>query len=179
MAKLYGGPRQAGMAYLAIMFIVFMVVLAASAASVVWTVENRRTNEKELIFDGLEMSHALAMYQARHFGSPQPLPTKLTQLVRDSGGLVVHRDLRHLYIDPMTASTDWGLVQMPDGEITGVFSRAHGKPLKQTNFPKGLEDFADAKDYSEWVFRPMNPQKAAANTPSGPLSTGASPRTRR
>jgi hypothetical protein len=165
------------MAYLAVMFMVFMVVLAASAASVVWKVEAQRNNEQELIFDGLEFSHALAAYSARHSGAAQPFPTKLIQLVRDSGGLVVHRDLRHLYFDPMTASTDWGLVQRPDGEIIGIYSKAHGKPIQRTNFPKGLEKFSEAKDYSEWIFGPMAPQKPAATVLPAP-ATNASPRSR-
>lgn len=144
------------MAYLAVMFAVFLLVLAASAASLVWQVETQRQSEAELLFDGQQFAAALRSYAKRHASL---YPTSLKQLLRDDQGLEVHRDLRRLYVDPLTASTDWGLVRAPNGMIVAVFSKSARKPIKSSNFPKGLESFSDAKRYQDWIFRPLLQQQ--------------------
>jgi type II secretory pathway pseudopilin PulG len=139
------------------MFAIFLIVLATTAASVVWQIETRRSKEKELLFQGQEFGRALAAYQLRHGSTQTPYPKQLTELLRDGAGLAVARDLRRIYVDPMTATTDWGLLKLPDGEIVGVYSRSTQAPIQKSNFPRGLDSFSSAKRYTDWVFRPALP----------------------
>ena len=155
------------MAYLAVMFAVFLLVLAASAASLVWQVEAQRQNEAELIFDGQQFAAALRSYAKRHSSL---YPTSLEQLLRDNQGLDTHRDLRRIYVDPLTASTDWGTLRAANGTIVAVYSKSVRVPIKKADFPRGLESFSDAKSYQDWVFRPLL-EDAAAPTGAPPESS--------
>ena len=172
--------RQRGMAYLAVMFAVFLMVLAASAASLVWQVETQRQNEAELIFDGQQFGAALRSYSKRH-GSL--FPTSLEQLLRDDQGFEMHRDLRHIYVDPLTASTDWGTVRAANGTIVAVYSKSIRRPIKNADFPRGLESFSDAKTYQGWIFRPLmedgSDQPGVPPDSSTPMAPAGGPPRRR
>ncbi len=175
-----GRRSQAGMAYLAIMFAIFLIVLATSAASVVWQIETRRSKEKVLLFEGQEFGRALATYQLRHGSSPTPNPKKLEELLHDGTGLIVNRDLRQIYVDPMTASKDWGTVRLPDGQIVGVYSRSIQAPIQKSNFPRGLEGFTAAKRYSDWIFKAALPvaQEMDKDSSAAPTAPTAAPNLR-
>jgi type II secretory pathway pseudopilin PulG len=157
-----------------------LLVLAASAASVVWQVETQRQNEAELLFDGQQFAAALRSYAKRHASL---YPTSLKQLLRDDQGLEIHRDLRRMYVDPLTGSTDWGLVRTANGTIVAIYSKSTRKPIKNSNFPIGLESFSDAKNYQDWIFRPLTqqqqPDQPAAPPESATPGTPASPSSRR
>ncbi len=161
---------QRGMAYLAVMFAVFLLVLTASAASLVWQIEAQRQNEAELLFDGQQFAAALRSYAKRHAAL---YPTSLKQLLRDDQGLEIHRDLRRMYVDPLTGSSDWGLVRAANGTIVAVYSKSRRKPIKNSNFPIGLEGFSEAKDYQDWIFRPLTQQQQPDQ--SGPAPQNADP----
>jgi len=45
------------------------------------------------------------------------------------------RHLRRVYRDPMTGSTEWGLVKEPDGGLSGVYSPSTDAPFKRAGFP--------------------------------------------
>jgi hypothetical protein len=55
------------------------------------------------------------------------------------------------------------------GGISGVASASAEEPLKQANFPLGLEKLTGAKSYSDWVFEyvplPAAPAKPGAVPP--------------
>lgn len=55
------------------------------------------------------------------------------------------------------------------GGIAGVASRSPQAPLKQVDFPVGLEKFEGARRYDEWVFE-YAPRPAAGNRPSAPAA---------
>jgi hypothetical protein len=57
-----------------------------------------------------------------------------------------------MYADPMTGSTEWGLVKGPAGEIYGVYSLSSDEPLKKSNFALADRNFEGAAKYSDWVF---------------------------
>jgi hypothetical protein len=54
-------------------------------------------------------------------------------------------------VDPMTVTTDWGLV-MVAGRVAGVHSRSERRPIKQDLFEPDEISFAGKEKYSEWVF---------------------------
>ena len=80
-------------------------------------------------------------------------PQKLEDLASDPR-LPSRRHLRSLYPDPFATDEqkDWLVFRAADGGIRAVASSSREKPIKQANFPAGLEKLAGAASYRDWVF---------------------------
>lgn len=107
----------------------------------------------------------------------QAYPMRLDDLLLDPRYPNPHRYLRKIWLDPITGSADWGLVQGPNGEIFGVYSRSQAKPIKQANFSLADAAFEGKDKYSDWQFvyigrnNPIGgqaPAGAQGQTPTGP-----------
>lgn len=143
--------RHAGFTYLGVMFLVMLLALTAAMASVVWSTEQRRENERQLVFVGLQFQAAIERYRQRSKDGEAAYPRRLEDLVRDARALNVVRHLRQVFPDPLTGSTRWGLVRLPDGGIVGVYSLSDRAPLQRGSLAQGLS-FPDAKSYRDWRF---------------------------
>ena len=78
---------------------------------------------------------------------------KLEDLVEDKRYPNPQRYLRKVYPDPMTGSTEWGLIPAPGGQgIMGVYSLSEAAPIKTGNFSMAYEVFHGSSRYSEWQF---------------------------
>jgi type II secretory pathway pseudopilin PulG len=144
--------RSRGAALLLTMFLVAVIGILLTVAGRVWHTEMQRDREAELLWVGSAYARAIAGYYA---ASPAPLlqyPEKLNQLLLDVRQPNTVRHLRRLYRDPITGSTEWGLLKDASGHITGVYSLAKGEPLKQAGFAKAQEKFNGAKTYADWKF---------------------------
>jgi hypothetical protein len=73
---------------------------------------------------------------------PGLYPRTLDELLKDPRSPATRRHLRRLYPDPITRSSEWGIIKAPDGGIMGVHSRSEEAP----------QDFAAATKYSDWKF---------------------------
>jgi hypothetical protein len=93
-------------------------------------------------------------------------PRSLDELLRDPRVPGVRRHLRQIPHDPLTGSSDWGLLKSPDGQIIGVFSLAEGQPIKRAGFQPALAGLTDAPNYQAWVFGPALPPAATASRPA-------------
>ena len=144
--------RVVGMAYVAVLFLIAMMALAASAAVVVWQIEARREKEQDLLFVGREFARALDGYRALSGRAPQPYPTSLDQLLEDRRGSGLRRELRRIYVDPITGRNDWEFVRNSAGGIVGIRSPSSERPIKLNGFPDDLAGFAGARSYRDWVF---------------------------
>ncbi|MGU7779883.1 type II secretion system protein [Burkholderia sp. PU8-34] len=157
-------PRgQRGIAYLGVLMLVAALGLSLMQAARIWTTVQKRDREAQLLFVGDQYRAAIASYYNAAGGSRYP--ESLDALLEDRRGLPTQRHLRRLYADPLTGSTQWGLVKAPDGGIMGVFSEASGQPLKRQGFPARYDTFGDSGAYSEWafVYLPPAPADGAAN----------------
>ena len=105
-----------------------------------------------LVWIGLQFRKALREYYMDNQDKPDRYPRTLEELTDPKGQLVPKRYLRRVYIDPMTGTTDWGVVRSPGGGILGVYSKAAGEPRKKHGLPKELESFDKAASYREWLF---------------------------
>ncbi|WP_175881556.1 type II secretion system protein [Burkholderia sp. BCC0044] len=157
--------KQRGIAYLGVLMLVAALGLGMTQAARIWTTVQQREREAQLLFVGDQFRAAIASYYNAAGGSRYP--ASLDALLEDRRGLPTVRHLRRLYADPLTGSTQWGLVKAPDGGIMGVFSEAPGQPLKRHGFPARYDAFGDSGAYSEWtfVYLPPAPVDAAANGP--------------
>lgn len=135
--------------------------------------------EAELLFRGAAYRRAIESY----FQSNGRYPHQLQDLVRDPAS-PTRRHLRKLYADPMSERSakakgrdpagDWVLIEASDGGFSGVASRNAAPPLKKANFPSGMETFAEAESYSEWIFS-YQPKRNSGQTTSQPTLSASTP----
>lgn len=154
MAPPTAAGSQRGLALLAVLIVVAAMGATLAATGTVWHEVQRREKEKELLFVGLQYRHAIA----RYYNVARSYPPNLDALVRDQRVPGVRRFLRRPYGDPMTNSTNWGLVLAPGGGVMGVYSTAKGRPIKQANFPLELGWPSGAESYADWQFAYMPPR---------------------
>ena len=168
--------RGRGVTYLGVMVLVALLTLTATLASVVWSTEQQRANERELVFAGRQIQAAIERYQRRSPGNnPAGYPRELGDLLRDGRSVQIERHLRRIYIDPMTRRADWGLIRGSDGGIVGVHSLSERKPMAGTllaaSFEKdgvGRADAVATATYRDWRF--IAPSAAVSPSPS-PIPT--------
>ncbi len=143
---------QAGFGYFSVILAVAVFGVALAGIGELWSTQAQREREAELLRVGSEIRRAIVSYHASTRAGTPSFPRSLDDLLEDQRGPQVRRHLRKLYVDPMTRSSEWGLVKLPDGRIRGVFSRSTQAPLKSARFPAGLETFEEAKTYADWQF---------------------------
>lgn len=158
---------QGGFTYAAVLAAVVIVGIAAEIAHLSTTRIVQAERETELLFRGQAYQRAIASYHRANGVYPRALEDLL-----DDRRSPARRHIRALYPDPMAreAGAGWRLVRSADGGIGGVASGSGDRPLKAAHFPVGLEGFAGAAAYSEWVFEYV-PSAASADA-----QTRASPR---
>ena len=140
-----------GFTYLGVLFLVLLLGMTAAMASVVWSTVQRRENERQLVFVGRQFQAAIEHYRKRSPDGQAPYPRQLEDLLRDARAVQVLRHLRQIYPDPITGTTQWGLIRLPDGGIVGVYSLSEREPLQRSSLGWGLS-FPGAKTYRDWRF---------------------------
>jgi hypothetical protein len=144
--------RQGGFAYLLLLFLVALLAISALAVGSLEYYASARSDEAELLRIGDEFRRGLASYH--NAVEPRIYPATLGELVNDRRGGVLRRHLRKIYVDPVTRSSDWGLL-IQAGSIIGVYSKSKRKPLKVAGFSPDDTAFEGAEHYSDWVFSPV------------------------
>ncbi|MFT3733583.1 MAG: type II secretion system protein [Rhodocyclaceae bacterium] len=142
-----------GFSYIGVMIVLAVMALIAASAVQYGAVVQRREAEAQLLAIGLEFKRAVKGYfENTPAGMPAVAPRSLDDLVRDKRYPGVKRYLRRIYADPLTGSSDWGIIRSPEGGILGVYSKAEGEPIRKDNFPDEFFHFKNKKRYREWVF---------------------------
>jgi type II secretory pathway pseudopilin PulG len=181
-------PRGRGFTYLGVMFLVALLGLTAAMASVVWSTEQQRADERELVFAGRQFQAAIERYQQRPVSPNNPAeaiaryPRQLEDLLRDNRAVQAERHLRRIYIDPMTRRPEWGLIRAADGGIVGVHSLSERKPMAGTLLAATfvLDPTARAAaTYRDWRFvAPSAGLPASAPAPATEPAPAPAPGTR-
>jgi type II secretory pathway pseudopilin PulG len=158
---------------LAFLLALALVGIGASAACDVWSVARQRERETQLLFVGHQFRAAIRDY---YYGGPagagRSLPPSLDVLLDDNRFPVPVHHLRRLYPDPMTGSTDWGLLMAGD-RIMGVYSKSEAQPVKQKGFALIDSTFEDKSSYRDWIFAFVaGRHTASVSDPSSAGSTG-------
>jgi type II secretory pathway pseudopilin PulG len=165
-------PR--GIMLLGLLIVLALSGLALMAAVDMWSMTSQRERERQLLFVGDQYRDAIRRYWfAAPPGKPRLLPGKLELLLEDDRYPTPLRHLRRLYPDPITGTTEWGLLRDGDG-ISGVYSLSEAQPVKQAGFEPIHEFFNGSTRYRDWVFAFVVPRR---NTLLPPPTPGASPRT--
>lgn len=144
--------KQKGFSYLLLLFFVAIMGIVLATQGSIYSLSRKREKEQDLLNAGRELQQAILSYYNSGPGNAKTFPPSLEVLLQDPRFPTVRRHLRHIPIDPMTNSTDWGEKTLATGEIIGVFSTSDAVPLKVANFGPGENDFAGAANYRGWLF---------------------------
>lgn len=167
------GRQQRGVGYLLVLFAIAAIGIGLASTGEVWSASAQRERETQLLFVGHQFRLAFASYRDRSPPGTPTAPTTLAELLEDRRFPTPVRHLRRLWRDPMTNSTDWGLV-VAAGRIVGVHSRDEREPLR-TAFAKRDAELAGLGSYSQWIFRAADaapPVAAPANNTNTPTTPG-------
>jgi type II secretory pathway pseudopilin PulG len=149
---LSAGVKERGFTYLGLLFLIAIMGVLAAVAGALWSIDQRRQKEKELLFVGNQFRKAIAGYYERSPGSVKQYPRVLEDLLTDNRFVVPMRHLRKVYRDPISLTQDWGIVRGPDGGISGVYSLSTAEPMKKGNFSEANSDFVGKGAYYDWRF---------------------------
>lgn len=161
-----------GFTYLGVLFLVCVMAISLTAAASLWRVEDQRDKELDLLFCGRQLSQAIEDYRLAHRALPQPFPTALADLLGEKVGLAQVRYLRRIYIDPMTGTSDWGLVRNSAGGIVAVYSLSQRKPIRQRPIAPEETSFPKSETYAEWKFYAKDTRARSASIAILPLVVG-------
>lgn len=165
---------QAGFTYLGLLLVIAVISLTAAVTLQTGAILERRKAEDELIFVGLQFKAAIRSYfESTPPGTPAAAPRRLEDLLRDPRFPNAKRHLRKIYLDPMTGSTDWGVIRTADGNgILGVYSKSRSAPIRIANFPDEVFHFEGKKRFADWVFvYGVVCQNAGCELPQQPILT--------
>lgn len=151
-AKYRARASERGFTYIALLIIIAILGTALAADGEVWYAAAKREREQELLFIGHQFRDAIVRYYNHTPVQSARYPMTLEDLLKDPRYPATMRYLRKIYHDPITNSTEWGLVKGAQGEIMGVYSTSEEEPLKQSNFSYADRSFEGKTKYSEWVF---------------------------
>ena len=157
--------RQRGFGYIGVLFAVAALGIGLAATGELWSTTAQREREAELLRVGAEFRRAIAAYYASTRTGMPAFPARLEELLEDRRGPALRRHLRRIYVDPMTGTQDWGLIEGADGRIRGVFSRSEHSPLRSTGFTSVDKGFVTARNYGDWRFE-FTPRNIPAAAPA-------------
>ncbi len=143
---------ESGFTYLLLLAIVAAMGIMLATAGEIWHISLQREKEQELLFVGNQFRQAFTLYSRHTPGNARRYPLSLEELLKDARYPGVARYLRKIYADPITGSTQWGLIKGPNGEIFGIHSLSEAEPLKKSGFSLADKKFEGRTKYSDWVF---------------------------
>lgn len=163
-------PRQGGFTYLGLIILVTVIGLVGAATIKVDALLQRAAAEEELLEAGAAFSAALESYAAVTPKGQPPYPPSLQELLKDPRTPGLRRHLRKIFVDPLTGSTEWGVLYVADNlGVMAVHSLSQAKPLKIGNFDARFVGFENKARVSEWKFG------AASVAPVVPLAASMVP----
>jgi type II secretory pathway pseudopilin PulG len=151
-----------GFTYIGLLIAVALVGVLLASTATIWHQAQQRENELQLLFVGKQFGMAIGSYYDSTPGTEKHYPKTLEDLIEDRRTPFVKRHLRKIFYDPISGTTDWGLVKNPEQGIIGIYSKSEVEPLKKENFSKLFSRFAEKKHYSEWKFTMISSTQMAA-----------------
>ena len=170
---------EKGFTYLSVLIIVAFMGGGLAAFGEYYSHAAQREKEAELLFVGHEFRRAIGEYYASSPAGHGRYPQRLEDLLQDDRFAFTRRYLRKIYLDPMTGTREWGLVEAPEGGVMGVYSRSTAEPVKTGNFALRDLAFDKAKRYQEWRFVHAPPATSPAASPNAPQPSPPGPTAQR
>jgi len=140
-----------GFTYVVMLFALAVFSIGLAALGQTWGQRSQRDKEEELMMIGAAYARAIGLYYQHSPGSQKRFPGSLADLLADSRFVGTERYLRKLYPDPVTGTAQWGLVQAPEGGISGVYSLSEKATLRRRT--TALAGTAiKGERYADWKF---------------------------
>ena len=142
-----------GFTFLGLLMIVAIMGVGLLAVGEVWHSARQREKEQELLFVGNQFRQAIKSYYLHTPAGHQRYPATLEDLLKDPRYPSTQRYLRKIYPDPISGSTEWGiLINSTNKAIIGVYSKSEETPIKQGNFRLRDKGFEGKTKYADWLF---------------------------
>ena len=119
-----------GFIYIWVLFGVTLAGMVLAGTGQVWQFKAQREKEKELLFVGDQFRRAVMSYYNSSPGGVKTYPDTLEKLLLDNRSPVVKRHLRKIFLDPMTKSHEWGLVEEPATDLGEGVAEPDGNELE-------------------------------------------------
>jgi type II secretory pathway pseudopilin PulG len=145
--------KQTGFTYIGIIVTVAILGVGLAITGPIWKKVVYIEKEKQLLYVGDAFSKAIESYYEKSPNSAKFLPKSINDLVSDKRFPKPKRHLRKIFIDPMTASKDWGIIYQGQ-YVVGVYSKSNKIPIKKANFESQYQFFGFARTYQDWKFVP-------------------------
>lgn len=176
--------NEAGFSYIGLLIFIAVLGVISAASLQAGSLLQRRAAEEELLAVGTEFRNALVSFANATVPGQNRLPRTLDDLLKDPRYPNPRRHLRKIYTDPISGSSEWGLIPSVDGRgIIGIHSLSDQAPIKITGFDAAYQGFSTAATYRDWRFignagdapiRPNNNQPNILGTPGG-FNPGGTP----
>lgn len=146
--------RISGFAYMALLLMVAVSSLMLTVAMPDIYQTAKREREAQLFFVGQQYQRAIQRFYENRFVPIKRYPNSFDELLDDNRSLKPQHHLRQIYRDPITQSTEWGLVLNEQDQIMGVYSLSQGSVLKTHIQGHGVtvSNVAGAQKYSDLKF---------------------------
>lgn len=168
------GLASAGFSYIGLLIFIAILGVISAASLQVGSLLQRRAAEEELLAVGAEFRRAMVSFANATVPGQNRLPRTLEDLLKDPRHPNTRRHLRKIYTDPISGSSEWGLIASVDGRgIIGIHSLSDQAPIKITGFDVAYQGFATAATYRDWRFignpgdAPIRPNNNQPNAPGG------------
>ncbi|MCE7913745.1 MAG: hypothetical protein DYH15_03475 [Nitrosomonas sp. PRO4] len=163
-------PRlEHGFVYLWALYSVVLAGIIMAGAAQLWQTKSQRQKEAELLFIGEEFRKAIMSY---YNGGNKQFPDSLEDLLKDERLPNVKRHLRKIYVDPMTNTTEWGLVD--ESQLSSIPPASGANQAAGTNQSTGANQQSSGSNPASGTnpTTGSNPLSGTNQTSSG-LSTGS------
>ena len=144
--------RRQGFTLVGLLLALALISLALAAVGPMWSQQQRRERERELLRIGALYAQAIQSYHQSSPGNQQDHPARLEDLLLDTRFVGTRRHLRKLYPDPVQPGRPWGLITDDRGRITGVYSQSTATPIAAAAVPLPDRTLPPAQRYADWKF---------------------------
>jgi type II secretory pathway pseudopilin PulG len=145
--------KACGFTYMGVLITITLISMSMAATGTLWKKTVMSEKEKQLLYVGDAFARAIESYYINSPDGIKTLPKSVNDLLLDKRFATIKRHLRKLYLDPMTASTDWGFIYKGQ-YLIGVYSKSQRQPIKKANFEPQYSYFTYATNYQDWKFIP-------------------------
>lgn len=154
---------ERGFTYAAVLVGMLVLALATQGVMTFVSQQAQRGRESDLLRIGQTYASAIGAFYDASPGNVKSWPKSFEDLIEDKRFVGVRRHLREVYPDPITRSSNWGLIVAADGGIAGVHSYSAIAPIRSTPVDLGLGPIPNVTRYADWqfVYRPALPASLA------------------
>lgn len=144
---------QRGYTYIGLLILVAVTATLSAGLLRTGTVVQRHAAEQDLLDAGSELANALYSYARATPQGKNPRPQRVEDLLRDPR--FTHTTVRHLRsvpLDPMTGRARWGELLSESAPGIDAFYSLSDLQTERTTFTAKFADFADKRNYRDWLF---------------------------